>query len=127
MGIADDLYFDVFRILQIFFKIYFIIAKGFFSFAFSHIVGSYGFFGAVNNAHTAAAAAVDCFNDDRITAFFAKGQYLIEAVYRALAAGNHGDACQLGLLTGVDFVTEHYQVLQTGADENQSFLSTAAS
>ena len=118
MGIADNLYFDVFRILQIFFKIYFIIAKGFFSFAFSHVVGSYGFFGAVNNAHTAAAAAVDCFNDDRIAAFFTKGQYLVKAVYRALAAGNHGDACQLGLFTGVDFVAEHYQVLQARAYEN---------
>ena len=127
MGIADNLYFDVFRILQIFFQIYFIIAKGFFSFAFSHVVGSYGFFGAVNNAHTAAAAAVDCFNDDRIAAFFTKGQYLIEAVYCTLAAGNHGDACQLGLFTGVDFVAEHYQVLQARAYENQSFLSTAAS
>ena len=118
MGIADNLYFDVFRILQIFFQIYFIIAKGFFSLAFSHVVGSYSLFGAVNNAHTAAAAAVDCFNDDRIAAFFAKGQYLIEAVNCTLAAGNHGDACQLGLFAGVDFVAEHYQVLQARADEN---------
>ena len=127
MGITDDLHFNVLGVLQIFFQIYFIIAKGFFSFTFSHVVGSYSLFGAVNNAHTTAAAAVDCFNDDRIAAFFTKGQYLIEAVYCALAAGNHGDACQLGLFTGVDFVAEHYQVLQTGAYENQSFLSTAAS
>ena len=78
MGIADNLYFNVFRILQIFFQIYFIIAKGFFSFAFSHVVGSYGFFGAVNNAHTAAAAAGAGLDQKRIADLCRLGAQLFD-------------------------------------------------
>ena len=111
MGIADDLYLNMLGVLQIFFQINFVIAKGLFGFTFGQIVGSNGFFCGFYHAHATTAAAVDGLDDNGIAKFFAKSKNLLQAAHGALAAGNHGDAGQLGLLAGVNLVAEHNEVL----------------
>ena len=126
MRIADNLHLDMLRVLQIFFQIDFIIAKSLFRFALGHIICSHCLFSVMDNAHAAAAAAVDSFNNNRIAGFFTKVQHLLHGVYSALGAGNHRNACQLSLLAGVELVAEHNQMLQTRADEGDALLSAAA-
>ena len=92
MGIADDLYFNMLGVLQIFFKINFIIAKGFFCFTLSQVIGSNGFFCRFYHTHATTAAAVDGLDDNGVAIFFAKIQHLLQAAHGALAAGNHRDA-----------------------------------
>ena len=81
----------------------------------------------MHDAHAATTAAVDGLDDDGIAIAFAKVQHLLQRVDGALAAGDHGDAGQLSLLTGVDFIAEHNQMLQTRADKGNALLLAAAS
>ena len=57
----------------------------------------------------------------------AKIEHLLQAVDSAIAAGNHGDAGQLGLLASIDFVAKHDKVLQTRADKGDALLLAATS
>ena len=123
--IANDLHLDMLGVLQIFFQIDFVIAKGLLCFAFGQIIGSDGFLGGVHDTHAATTAAVDGLDDDGIAIAFAKVQHLLQRVDGALAAGDHGDAGQLSLLTGVDFIAEHNEMLQTGTDKGNALLLAA--
>ena len=81
----------------------------------------------MHDTHAATTAAVDGLDDDGIAIAFAKVQHLLQGVNSTLAAGDHGDAGQLSLLTGVDFIAEHNQMLQTRADKGNALLLAAAS
>ena len=111
MGITDDLYFNVLGILQIFFKINLVIAKCFFCFALRQVIGSDRFLSRFNHAHATTATAINSLDDNGIAMGCTKVQHLLQGVYGAIAAGNHGDAGQLCLLAGIDFVTKHNQML----------------
>lgn len=76
--VPQDLDFDVFRIFQVFFDVDFLAAERFQGFRFGQVVGRPEFRLGGNGAHAAAAAAVDGFDDQRITVFTAEGLYFFQ-------------------------------------------------
>ena len=101
LRIAQNLYFNMFRAFQIFFKVNFITAESLFSFGLGHVVNGFQILVAVNHAHTASAAAVYCFQHNREAVRLHKAVHIFNAVNRAVAARNHRDGrhlqcCQQG-------------------------------
>ena len=92
LRIANNLHFDMFWILQIFFQINFIAAESFHGFGFSAVVRVFQFGIIADHTHTTAAATVDSFNHDWVAMFFNKGFYFVKAVNSTVAARNHRNA-----------------------------------
>ena len=79
----------------------------------------------MNDFHTASAAAVDGFDDNREAVFFSKSTHLFHTADDAVRTGDHRDTGQFGLRAGIDLITEHDQVFQPRPDKDEAFFSAA--
>ena len=125
--IAHDLDFDVLWIADVFFKIDLVIAKGEFSFGFCSFIGVFQVTHAMGHAHAASAATIDGFQHNGKAHILGKLFHFSKVHDWSVTAGNKPDTGLFGLCAGVDFVTEHGEVVDMGANERDAFFGAAPS
>ena len=75
-------------------------------------------------AHTLAAAASRCLDEDRVPNGVSKGTRLLNGFNRAVASRNGGDACSLHGLFGVALLAHRIDNLGSGTDEHKVVIGT---
>ena len=117
VGIGQDLKFDVPGLLDVLLDINLAVAEGFFGF----VAGDVVFFGegdvVVRDAHAAATAAGDSFDDYRITDFAGDFNRFGFRIHRAIRARYDRYACFSDGVFGDRLITHHFDGFRFGADK----------
>ena len=116
-AVAEDLDFNVVRVLDEFFDVDVGVAEALLGFAAGGVVAFAKRDVVVDDAHASAAAAGDCLDHYGVADFFCDGEGVFFGVYGACGAGRNGDAGFFGEFAADGFVFEGVHSGGAGADE----------
>ena len=124
--ISHDLNFDMMRILNIFFNINRIIAKGCPCFGLRQTESSFHLFFRTYQTHTFSSTSRKCFQHNRIANFISYLLHFINALYGCFGSGHNRQSCFPHNLTGLRLDPHFGNNIRTRSDKNHSlFFATA--